>query len=358
MNPDSRKNHGKRRRTWMRFAGISVLITTVGVVASASQAGADPVTPKHFQPAPAGSTVKHLPLGVSNAPVTVVVQMAGDPVTVADADAATPLTGRSVPAVAHSLRQQQTSAEPKIRASAARCSATTNRPTTASRCRSPATRSTRCARSRTSSACTSVQTFKPDNVHGVPLIGAPAVWDGLNGFHGEGVKVAVIDTGIDYTHADFGGPGTARPTPTRTHRDRSRPTRRCSARTLRRSRAASTSSATTTTPTDERRLQPVPHPDPNPLDCAGHGTHVAGTAAGFGVLADGRPTPAPYNADDGQRQQLDRRPGRRAQGRPVRGARLRLRGLDRRDRRRHRVGRRPRHGRHQHVARLAVRHRG
>ena len=49
------------------------------------------MTPKHFQPAPAGSTVQHLPLGVSNAPVTVMVQMAGDPVTVADA--ATPLTG-------------------------------------------------------------------------------------------------------------------------------------------------------------------------------------------------------------------------------------------------------------------------
>ena len=33
--------------------------------------------------------------------------------------------------------------------------------------------------------------------------------------------------------------------------------------------------------------QPIPHPDPNPLDCNGHGSHVAGTAAGFGVLSTG-----------------------------------------------------------------------
>src|SRR6185295_1416470 len=53
-----------------------------------------------------------------------------------------------------------------------------------------------------------LQLMKPDNVRSVPFIGAPAVWDGLNGLHGEGVKIAVIDTGIDYTHANFNGPGT------------------------------------------------------------------------------------------------------------------------------------------------------
>ena len=43
----------------------------------------------------------------------------------------------------------------------------------------------------------------------VPLIGAPVVWDMLDGsgqnVTGQGIRVAVIDTGIDYTHTAFGG---------------------------------------------------------------------------------------------------------------------------------------------------------
>ena len=43
----------------------------------------------------------------------------------------------------------------------------------------------------------------------VPYIGATAVHERGFGFDGTGVTVAVLDSGIDYTHAAFGGPGTA-----------------------------------------------------------------------------------------------------------------------------------------------------
>lgn len=42
----------------------------------------------------------------------------------------------------------------------------------------------------------------------VPLINADEIWEMLpTGFTGTGITIAVIDTGIDYTHAMFGGSG-------------------------------------------------------------------------------------------------------------------------------------------------------
>ncbi len=50
-----------------------------------------------------------------------------------------------------------------------------------------------------------VRTYHLVNAESVPFIGAPQAWQGPPGVHGEHVRIAVIDTGVDYTHANFGG---------------------------------------------------------------------------------------------------------------------------------------------------------
>jgi len=51
-----------------------------------------------------------------------------------------------------------------------------------------------------------IQDYQLDLTETVPFIGAAAVKS--LGYDGSGVKVAVLDSGIDYTHLAFGGPGT------------------------------------------------------------------------------------------------------------------------------------------------------
>jgi len=49
--------------------------------------------------------------------------------------------------------------------------------------------------------------YKVDLNYSVPLINADNVWSSF-GADGTGTYVGVVDTGIDYTHPDFGGDGT------------------------------------------------------------------------------------------------------------------------------------------------------
>jgi minor extracellular serine protease Vpr len=114
------------------------------------------------------------------------------------------------------------------------------------------------------------------NETSVPFVGAPNVW-GASGT-GEGVSIAVIDSGIDYLHANFGGPGTIEAFENNDGtivEPGTFPTLKVVGGTDLVGDAYDASS-------DDPDIN-TPMPDPDPLDCNGHGSHVAGSAAGNGV---------------------------------------------------------------------------
>ena len=133
-----------------------------------------------------------------------------------------------------------------------------------------------------------VATYRVSNATSVPFLGVPEVWEALE-LTGDGISIGVIDTGIDYTHADFGGTGTEdafEANDPAVVEEGSFPTAKVVGGYDFVGDAYNASS-------DELAVQ-IPNPDPDPLDCNGHGSHVSGTAAGLGVTADGATYEGPY----------------------------------------------------------------
>ena len=129
-----------------------------------------------------------------------------------------------------------------------------------------------------------------ENVASAQYIGAPAAWNDT-GFTGSGVDVAVIDSGVDYLHANFGGPGTKEAFDANDGTVIEPGTFPTAKVVAGHDFVGDDHDASSDDP-----AQQVPNPDPDPLDCNGHGSHVAGSAAGFGVLANGSTYNGPYNS--------------------------------------------------------------
>jgi subtilisin family serine protease len=123
----------------------------------------------------------------------------------------------------------------------------------------------------------------PSLSYSVQLVHGPQVWSTYSNT-GANTTIAIIDTGIDYTHADLGGPGTTAAYQAALAADTNAPTYPDPNKVV----GGFDFAGDTYDPNpDDATYQPTPHPDPNPLDCDSHGTHVAGIAAGYGENPNG-----------------------------------------------------------------------
>lgn len=133
-----------------------------------------------------------------------------------------------------------------------------------------------------------------DHTATMPLIGADQAWNSY-GLTGAGIRVGVIDTGIDYLHTMFGGNGNYAGNDTTLAGDTPGyfPGPKVVGGV---DFVGDNYNASSPDP-----AQNTPMPDLDPMDCprelgGGHGTHVAGTVGGYGVNSDGATYTGPYDA--------------------------------------------------------------
>ncbi|MET0592880.1 MAG: S8 family serine peptidase, partial [Polyangiaceae bacterium] len=290
------------RKPVVSVAAVALLVGACsGPTSEEIKIGVDPSSPL----ARSGRTVKPrkikpaiTPLGLDNKPVKVMVEVAGDPITIVQSQSPDrKMTRDEREQVRANLRGQQSPVRSQIEALGGRVlheyqsaynglTVHIARKDVAALSKVPGVVGVH-----------PLRVMKPTTSRAIPFVAAPAVWNGgVAGYRGENMKVAILDTGIDYTHANFGGPGTVA--------------------------AYEAAHATETQPADPAMFGPnaprikggidlvgdaydassddpaltVPHPDANPLDCGGHGSHVAGITAGSGVTTAGATYTGSYDS--------------------------------------------------------------
>jgi subtilisin family serine protease len=104
------------------------------------------------------------------------------------------------------------------------------------------------------------EAFDPSLANAITMTGADIAHSRL-GYTGRGIRVAIIDSGVDYDHPDLGG---------------------CFGPRCRVNAGYDFVGDDYDGEASDPGYQPVPHPDPYPDDCFGHGTHVAGIVGANG----------------------------------------------------------------------------
>ena len=228
-----------------------------------------------------------------DAKVTVMLQLDAKPVGAAAADAAAagqPMSQARQDAARSDIEAQQAPVEQAVEAAGGTVLATTADAYNGVKITVPAGKLDAVAATAGVAAVKPVVTHTIDNEESVPYLNVPdQVWEGLE-LSGRGVKVGIIDTGIDYTHADFGGSGEVADYENN-DRDVVEPGSFPTAKVVGGYDFVGDDYDASADPGSPAT---VPVPDADPLDCEGHGTHVAGTAAGQGTTPDGETFTGPY----------------------------------------------------------------
>src|SRR5260370_11568055 len=208
---------GKTRRrvrgAVARGAGRSLISTLGGAVAAGDDGSAAvprfaKIDPTVFESS--GQHAEFVPAALSTQLVTVVLELSGSPVAVQDADAQRhghKLRDGDKQSVRPQLAAQQDQLHEQLAKANAQVVGQMQDAYNGIQVTVPESNIVDLSSLPGVIAIHSVQTFEPSNVNGVPFVGAPQAWQSF-GLTCAGIKVGIIDTGIDYTHADFGGPGT------------------------------------------------------------------------------------------------------------------------------------------------------
>lgn len=163
----------------------------------------------------------------------------------------------------------------------------------------------------TASDNASIANAEPKNANSDTLVQSLKTW-AQTGKTGKGINIAVVDTGLDYTHADFGGAGTTEAYDTALASKSDPLTDPSLQKLLDKDKFKGGFDFAGTDYNPDNSSTAKPTPDDNPIDGHGghHGTHVAGTALGYGVTADGKTYKGNYSKlSESELQSMEVGPG-------------------------------------------------
>ena len=220
------------------------------------------------------------PVGLRDAKTIVVLQMAGNPVTVVEADAQRDLSTAEKSAIKADLKGKQDALTGQIQALGGQALADYQVAYNGVKVRIDRSKLDSLRTLKGVTAVRGLSKVVPDNVKGVQLIGAPSVW-----------AASPLCTART-SRSPSSTPASTTRTPTSAAPARSRRTRRPNAAETQSADPAQFGPSAprvkggfdfvgddyNADPDDPAPASRIP--TPNPLDCNGHGSHVAGTAAG------------------------------------------------------------------------------